>query len=381
MQGRFQKTVIVVIAAFAIVASAAAWKYLSGREAGDRLVLSGTVEADQIHVGSKVGGRVAEVLVKEGQAVKPGEPLIRFESYDLDAKRADAVAAIQQAEANLQKMLHLARPEEVAEARAQAEAARASAELARNGPRQQEVEAARAELQAADADYEISRLSLARIENLSRNGVASAQDYDNAKAAFDRAAARRDASRQRLELLRAGTRKEELARAERQYQQALARLRLVEAGARSEDIADAQAQLERARAALQTIDTQMAELEVKSPADAFVEVFQVRPGDLINANATVATLVELDRLWVRVFVPEPELGHVQLDKEVAITVDSFPDVFRGRVEHISSRGEFTPRNVQTREERAHQVFGVRVRVDNSARKLHAGMAADVAITK
>lgn len=154
MRGRFQKTMLVVIAAFAIVASAAAWKYLSGREPADRLVLSGTVEADEIHIGSKVGGRVAAVLVKEGQAVKPGEPLVRLESYDLDSKRADAVAAIQQAEANLQKMLHLSRPEEVAEARAQAEAARASVELARNGPRRQEIEASRAELQAAEADYE-----------------------------------------------------------------------------------------------------------------------------------------------------------------------------------------------------------------------------------
>lgn len=211
--------------------------------------------------------------------------------------------------------------------------------------------------------------------------MASEQDYDNAKTAFVRAAARREGARQRLDLLLAGTRKEEIARTERQYQQALARLRLVEAGARSEDIAQAQAQVERARAALQTIDTQMAELEVRSPADAVIEVFQVRPGDLINPNATVATLVELDRLWVRVYVPEPELGHVQLEKEVSITIDTFPDVFRGTIEHISSRGEFTPRNVQTREERAHQVFGVRVRVDNSSRKLHAGMAADVAITK
>jgi HlyD family secretion protein len=378
----FRKTIFIGVAILMIVALAAAWKYMSGRASSDRLVLSGTIEADEIHVGSKIGGRIAEVFVREGQEVKQGQPIIRFEKFDLDAKRADAVAAIEQAEANLQKMLALSRPEEIAEARAQAEAARMNLELARNGPRKQEIDAARAELDGANADYEVARLSLERMEKLSASGVASRQDYDNAKAAFERAAARREAARQRLDLLLAGTRREEVARAEREYQQAAARRDLVERGARKEDIQAAQAQLNRAHASLQQIDTQLSELEVKSPSDAFVEVFRIRPGDLINPNSPVATLVEVDRLWVRVYVPEPEIGHVQLEKEVSVSVDTFPgESFAGRIKHIASRGEFTPRNVQTREERAHEVFAVRVRLDNSAHKLRAGMAADVVVKK
>jgi multidrug resistance efflux pump len=380
MTGSFRKTILIGVAAIAVVAAAAAWKYFSGLEDSDRFVLSGTIEADEIHVGSRISGRVAAVLVKEGQEVKQGEPLIRFESYDLDAKRADASAAVAQAEANLEKALNGSRPEEIAEARAQAEAARAALEQARNGPRPQEIDAARADLKAADADLEVATATLARIEQLTRSGVASRQDYDNAKAVFDSARARRDAARQKLDLLLAGTRREEIERAERQYQQAVANRQLVERGPRKEDIAAARAQLERARAALGQVETQAAELEVESPADAFVEVMQVRPGDLINPGASVATLVEVDRLWVRVYVPEPELGHVQLGKEVSVKVDTFPDEgFRGRVEQIASRGEFTPRNVQTREERAHQVFAVRVRLDNSSRRLRAGMAADVTV--
>src|SRR4051812_39697548 len=119
----FRKTIFIVVVILIIVALAAAWKYMSGRASSDRLVLSGTIEADEIHVGSKIGGRIAEVFVSEGQEVKQGQPIIRFESFDLDAKRADAVAAVVQAEANLQKTLALSRPEEIAEARAQAEAA------------------------------------------------------------------------------------------------------------------------------------------------------------------------------------------------------------------------------------------------------------------
>jgi HlyD family secretion protein len=382
MKSSLKKILPAGIVILLLLVGVATWRYIGAREPANRLTLSGTIEADEIHVGSKVSGRIAEVLVKEGQEVKQGQALLRFESYDLDAKRNDAVAAIAMAEASLQKLQTGNRPEEIQEARAQAEAARMNLEMARNGARQQEIDAARAELDATNADFEVAKSNFARIEQLSRDGIASQQDHDNAKATLDRARGRRDASKQRLDLLIAGTRNEEVQRAAKQYQQALARQQLIERGARREDIDAARSQVTRARAALQQIETQVSELEVKSPADAFIEILQVRPGDLIAPNSPVATLVELDRLWVRVYVPEPELGHAHLGKEVGIAVDSFVgERFKGSIEQIASRGEFTPRNVQTREERAHQVFAVRVRLDNSARRLRAGMAADVTINK
>jgi len=380
--GRFRKTLFVSLLALTLLGVVAAWKYLSARTPSNTLTLSGTIEADEIHVGSKVGGRIEAVLVKEGQEIKQGEAIVRFERFDLDAKRADAAAAVAAAEANLQKMLNWSRPEELAQAKAQAEAAWMTLEQARNGPRKQEIDSARGEVDAANADLEVARSTLARIERLVASGIQSRQDYDEAKAAYDRAKGRRESAQKKLEELLAGTRWEEVSRAEREYNRAAANLKLVQHGARKEDIDTAKAQLERARATLQQIDKQLAELEVTAPADAFVEVLQVRPGDLINPNSAVATLVEIDRLWVRVYVPEPELGNVQLGKDVSIVVDTFRgQSFRGRIEEIASRGEFTPRNVQTRDERSHQVFGVRVRLDNSSRKLRAGMAADVTITK
>jgi len=380
--GSFRRTILIGGLFLVLLGAAAAWKYLNGRVSADSLMLSGTIEADEIHIGSKVGGRIAEVLVREGQEVKQGQPIIRFDRYDLDARHADAVAAVSQADANLQKTKRWFRPEEVAAAKAQEEAAWMSYEQARNGPRKQEIDSARAELKAAEADYEVARLTLTRASALSSNGVLSQQEHDNAKAGYDRAGARRDAARQSLDLLQAGTRREEIERANRLFKQAEANRQLVERGARKEDIDAARAQLERARATLQQIDVQLGELEVKAPADAFVEILQVRPGELINPNSPIATLVEVDRLWVRVYVPEPEKGNVQLGKEVSVSVDSFPsERFHGRIEEISSRGEFTPRNVQTRDERAHQVFGLRVRLDNSARRLSAGMAADVTIAR
>ncbi|MFY9610585.1 MAG: efflux RND transporter periplasmic adaptor subunit [Blastocatellia bacterium] len=382
MAGSFRRPIAILLVVLALIGIGGIWKYLSGRAASDRLVLSGTIEADEIHVGSKVSGRIAEVLVSEGQEVKGGQPLIRFEKFDLDARRADAVAAVAQAEATYQKTVNGFRPEEVAAAKAQAEAAWMSYELARNGPRKQEIDAARADLKAAEADYEVARATLARVEQLTRDGVQSKQDYDNAKAAFDRSSAGREAARQNLDLLLAGTRSEEIARADRQFKQAAANRALVERGSRKEDIQAARAQLDRARAGLDQIETQFAELEVKAPADAVVEILQARPGDLIGPNSPVATLVEVDRLFVRVYVSEPDLIRVHLGDEVSVHVDGAAgESFKGRIEHMASRGEFTPRNIQTRSEREHQVFAVRVRLDNSARKLRAGMAADVNIVK
>lgn len=382
MKSSFRKTLLIGVVALAAIGAAAMIKYFTSRAATDRIVLSGNIEADEIHIGSKVGGRIHEVLVREGQEVKAGDPLIRFEAYDLTARRADAEAAVAQAEANYQKLQNGFRPEEVAQARAQAEAAWMTLEEARNGPRRQEIEAARGQLEAANADYEVARATLARVEKLVRDGVQSKQDYDNARAAFDRASGNRDAAKQRLDLLLAGTRSEEVKRAERQYNEAAAAYQMMQRGSRKEDIAAARAQLERARAALQQIDTQLGELEVKAPADAFIEVLRVRPGDLINPSAPVATLVELNRLWVRVYVPEPELGHAQLGKDVTVKVDTYKnESFKGTIEQVASRGEFTPRNVQTRSEREHQVFAVRVRIDNSSHLLRAGMAADVSIMK
>ena len=380
MKSRFRKTLILAAVAIALVGAVAGWKYFSSRQPADRLLFSGTIEADEIHIGSRVGGRIAAVLVQEGQPVRQGQALVRFEAYDLQSRRDEARASMAEAESNLKKLIAGSRPEEIAEVRAQAEAARMNLELARNGPRKQEVDAAYQEMKAADADYEIARISLDRIQKLAANGVASRQDLDSATTTADRARARLESARQRYDLLRAGTRREEIDRAEEQFRQASARKELVERGSRKEDIDAARAQVERLRATLAAIETQLGELEVTASAEAFVEVLRVRPGDIVAPGGPVATLIEVNRMWVRVFVPEPLVGDLSLDQEATVRVDS-GRTFPGRIENISTRGEFTPRNVQTREERTHQVFGVRVQITGDVGEVRPGMAADVIISK
>jgi HlyD family secretion protein len=134
----------------------------------------------------------------------------------------------------------------------------------------------------------------------------------------------------------------------------------------------------QARAQLADIDAQLAEMEVKAPTDSILEVLTVKVGDVLPANREVATLLLPLHLWVRVYVPEPWLGLIKVGDEVRVRVDSFPNVdFPGTVEQVNRQAEFTPRNVQTVEDRIRQVFGVKIRLPSNDERLRAGMAADV----
>jgi HlyD family secretion protein len=152
---------------------------------------------------------------------------------------------------------------------------------------------------------------------------------------------------------------------------AKSRYDLLLAGTRAERIAQARAQLAE-------IDSQLREMSVAAPSDCVLEVLSVKVGDVLAPNQAIATLLLTNHLWVRVYVPEPWLGHIQLGEQVAVRVDSDPGkAFSGVVEQIARAAEFTPRNVQTVGERIKQVFGIKVRLDNQESRLRAGMAADV----
>ncbi len=154
-------------------------------------------------------------------------------------------------------------------------------------------------------------------------------------------------------------------------------LRLLRSGARAEDIATARAQYEQQQRHLETLMKQREESDVHASVSGVVQSIGLRPGDIVAPNQAVAEILEADQLWVRIYVPETLLGHVQSGQQVKLRIDTFPDHwFTGKVVSVSSEGEYTPRNVQTRAQRAEQVFGVKVDVDRDPR-LKAGMNAEV----
>jgi len=325
---------------------------------------SGTVEARDIRVGSEVGGRIDKILVREGDSVTAGQVLITFDDKELQA-------SLEQSRANAEKAARGFRPEEIAEARAAAAQAKADYELRRNGYRQEDIDAAKADLDRANADEVRTHLDFDRYDALARKDLVSKQQRDTAEANWKVAVAQQQNARHKLEELERGYRPEEIASAEARYRQTQATLEKLERGNRREDI-------ELAKGAYAYDQARYRERQVTAPAAAIVEVLDVRPGDLIAPNTPIATLLERDQIYVRIYIPETEIGRVHIGQKAEVRVDSFPkQVFDGLVEQINQQAEFLPRNVQTREERVHQVFGVKIRINDPSGHVLAGMAADV----
>ena len=188
------------------------------------------------------------------------------------------------------------------------------------------------------------------------------------------------AAQARLQLLLAGPRDEEIREARAELERVTADLDRIEAGTRSEELREADARVGELRGKLREIDAQLQELVVVAPERAVVEVIAVRPGDVVGPNQPVVRVLRAEDLWVKTFVSEVDLGKVRLNDTVAVTIDSHPGVrFEGTVVQIGSVSEFTPRNVQSIDERRYQVFAVKIRVDNPQGVFRSGLAAEVVL--
>jgi multidrug resistance efflux pump len=343
---------------------------------------SGTIEARTISVGSRAGGRVKEVLAREGDRVQPGQPLVVLEPGDLEAQRLAAKGQLAQAEAALERAKAGARPEEIEQAKARAATATAALEESRAGTRREQIAQAKARLVAAQVLVDKAQLDAERERALVKSGAVSQAEADNAETALRGANAQRDALKQVLDELENGVRREEIAQAAARAKEAQANARLVEAGSRIEDIKAAEGSVLAADGRLKSIEVMIEELVVKAPRAARVETLDLRPGDIIGPNAAAAILLEDDQLYVRIYVPETRVGLLKIGAQVPVTVDSFPSrSFSGIVEHINSVGEYSPRNLQTADERADQVFAARVGLREGKDDLRAGMAAFIQVPK
>ena len=275
---------------------AAIWLVFAWQARRARFDYSGTVETREIQIGSKIGGRVVAVPVEEGQIVKAGTVLVRFECDELKAQRAQAAASLEQAQADLEKMQRGNRPEEIAQAEATAHAQQAALEAARNGPRKQEIAQAQADYDAAAADAKNGDVTFKRMEKLIAADTISRQQFDDSREKRDATAQRAESARQRLVLLQAGTRVEELKAAEAKYKQAEAAAMLSRKGFRREDIYAARGRLAAAQGRVAELDARLREAELTAPNDAIVEVVSVRPGDLVPAGRIVITMLEASQL-------------------------------------------------------------------------------------
>jgi HlyD family secretion protein len=213
-----------------------------------------------------------------------------------------------------------------------------------HGPRPAEIDAAKHDWESLEAQLEFARAEAKRARELFQQNVNAPTDVDDANSRAKSLQQSTDAAKRRYDLLAEGTRPERIV---------------------------------QTRAQLAEIDTQLREMQITAPGDSVLEVLSVKIGDVLAANREVATLLYTQHLWVRVYVPEPWLGLIQIGQTVNVHTDSSREEFSGTIEQINRAAEFTPRNVQTVEDRVRQVFGVKVRLPSDTGKLRAGMNVDV----
>ncbi len=366
--------------AFLVAGAILAVTLIFSQRSNGPLVVSGFIEADEIRVGSRVGGRVHKVLVEEGQAVTIGETLVQLEPFDLLERQAEAEQMVAQARAGYDKLNAGFRPEEIAQANARRKQFKAGLDKLNNGPRPQEIAAAQADLRLAEAELELAKKVYARVETLYGKQAADKNDLDEANTKLSVAQSAVDSRSEQLALLNEGSRTEDITRAEAQLEEAEQQLKMQQDGFRSEEVREAKAKLDATQASLRIIERQIDELNIVSPVDAVVEAIELQPGDLLSPNAPAISLVDSKSPWVRAYVPENHLN-LQIGQKVSVRVDSFPGrVFDAEVVFVARQAEFTPANVQTPEERSKQVFRVKVKLLSGRDVLRPGMAADVILS-
>ncbi len=426
-----RRRLVVIITVLALLATGfAGWWYLQTRTSEVVLKAWGTIEATEVNVASKVPGRITQLLVSEGTEVTAGWVVARLDAAEMDAMLAQARATVDaakarvtQAERALQAQRHQAEAS-VAQAEAQVDAASArvpQAEIAQDWQARQvseqvdqasaqvaaaerAVEAARANVAAIEANLARATQDLARAEALYRDGAIGAQQVDAAVAQMKALRAQREAAiaqeavavrqvRQAQAALRAAEsnrlqvdiRQQDASIAGAQVRQAQAGLRAARVAfdlvsQREQEVVAARAQLAQAQATLTLVQAQYDNTILRAPMAGLVVTKSVEVGDVVPAGQRLLSIAYLDRVWIRVFVPERTVPRVRVGQAANVLVDAFPGrPFAGTVTEISQQAEFTPRNVQTQEERVKLVFGVKVTLQNPDRALKPGMPADAEI--
>jgi HlyD family secretion protein len=307
----------------------------------NRVRVSGHVEADDVQLAPEVGGRILELKVNEGDRVAAGDLIAKLDTRDTDLALARARAEREQADAQLRLLVAGTRPEDIKQAHAQAEAAAA------------DVAAADAELRNAQADLD-------RFESLLQANAGSVKARDDALV-------RRDVARQRL----AATREREKATRETAAR--------VKAGARREEIDAARARLAAVDAQIATLDKALGDATVTAPVGGVVTQKLVNVGELVAPRTPLVVVTDLDHAWGEVFVDEPDVPRLTIGQKATLFTDAGGAGLPGTVTYISPRAEFTPRNVQTAEERSKLVYRIKVTADNSRGVLKPGMPIEAEI--
>ncbi len=381
------------------------------------LVGSGTIEAETVAVTAELGGRVIELKVDEGDEVEAGQVLVELDKADLLAQQIQLEAAVTTAKTNLELVSAPARSEDIAMAQAQLTQVRVALEGARqtweenrrliNNPHELEarVNQARAAVTLAESNLEMAQVNLKRMdvqaEAAGRNQSSHAALVQNDVAQFQLQAAQVglqmaevavDGTKRQVEhlegmrdlplpfIIQANTAEAAYHQAEAAVLVAEANLVAVKADPTAEDIAVARAQALEAEAIVAAVEVQLAKQTLIAPRDGLITQKLINSGELAAPGAVLLELSDIDTVDLTVYIPETRIGEVKIGHRAMVYVDAYDDdQFEGRVSFIAHEAEFTPRNVQTQEERVNLVFAVKITLNNADHRLKPGMPADAEI--
>jgi HlyD family secretion protein len=322
-----KKRIIVLLVLIAAVAGSY-WGY-SGLKDGkpEGLQVSGTIEATEVDLTARLSGALEFVSVKSGDTVKKGQVIAKIIRHDLAAQKERDALAVEKAEALLSDLAA--------------------------GARKQEISEARSAVDTAQAGYDKANSDYARALALSQQGAIAGAEMEKAETA--------------------------LKISKNQLESARSRLSLLESGNRPQQIRAAQIELERSRAVLKASETLLEDTIIASPIDGTVVTRNFEPGEYIPAGAAVATVADLNDLWIKIFISTDDLPEVRLGQQVSFAVSGVSGEFNGTIVEIASKGEFTPKTIQTRQERTNIVYAVKVKIDSNNGMFKPGMPADVMI--
>ncbi len=294
----------------------------------DKIKASGDIEATNVNVGAKVGGQVTSLLFHEGDKVKEGDTLMTID-HDLLSIQ------LRQAEAGV-------------------EAARAQLELLKQGARTEDVKQAEDVLKQSKVNFDLAKLDYDRNKKLADANSITKQQFDNVAAKFEIA--------------------------QSQYNSAKENLRKIKNLARPEEIKQAQANLDRQIAGADLLKKNISDSYVTAPISGFVVKKFVEAGESVAPMSSLVMISNLDYVDLVIYVSETDLGKVKLGQNADVSVDSFKDkVFKGKVTYISPQAEFTPKNIQTQDERTKLVYAVKIHIHNPSYELKDGMPADATV--
>jgi len=371
-----------------------AYFYFSGRKdrnSGKAIQVSGNVELTEVNIAFKTSGKLMERTVDEGDVVKKGQVIARLDRDQLLAQREREAAGLNSAISQFaQAETSLAWQKEnmagdVEQRKADLDSYQARLQELKNGSRPQEIQEAKAAVDSAQSEYDRAKRDWDRAQTLYKNDDISTAQYDQYRNRWESSDAALKQAKERQALVLAGPRVEQIEAAAAQVQRALGSLKMAESNAleikrREQELTFRRSEIERAKANVAMNDTQLADTTAASPVDGVVLVKAADVGEVLAAGTTVVTIGDIDHPWLRAYINETDLGRVKLGAKAKITTDSYPGkVYEGRVSFIASEAEFTPKQIQTQEERVKLVYRIKIDVDNPRHELKSNMPADAEI--